>query len=204
MKTPDTVYEPEYKILLIVDPQIDFITGTLPVMGAQEAMDHLARYVRDKGYQYDAIIVTADRHGFRHCSFTENGGQWPCHCVESSTGAAIWPALMYALKSYADRLTILYKGENNNKEEYSIFQNSEAATIIDNIIYTKSSGIDNREYRTKIDICGLAGDVCVANTLEDALKRYPNVTFNILSDYIASLDSGMCISKLKQSLISLK
>ena len=34
------------KLLLIVDPQIDFITGTLPVGGAAEAMDALAKYVK--------------------------------------------------------------------------------------------------------------------------------------------------------------
>ena len=37
------------KLLLIVDPQIDFITGTLPVAGAAEAMDALAKYVKEKG-----------------------------------------------------------------------------------------------------------------------------------------------------------
>lgn len=36
------------KLLLIVDPQIDFITGTLPVAGAAEAMDALAKYVKEK------------------------------------------------------------------------------------------------------------------------------------------------------------
>ena len=50
------------KLLLIVDPQIDFITGTLPVSGAAEAMDALAKYVKDKGNEYTVKIVTADWH----------------------------------------------------------------------------------------------------------------------------------------------
>lgn len=33
------------KILLIIDPQIDFINGTLPVPGAEGAMNSLADYV---------------------------------------------------------------------------------------------------------------------------------------------------------------
>ena len=34
------------KMLLIVDPQVDFISGTLPVVGGAEAMDGLAEYVK--------------------------------------------------------------------------------------------------------------------------------------------------------------
>ena len=36
------------KLLLIVDPQVDFITGSLPVEGAAKAMDALATYVKEQ------------------------------------------------------------------------------------------------------------------------------------------------------------
>ena len=35
------------KILLIVDPQNDFITGTLPVEGAEERMKKLSKYPKE-------------------------------------------------------------------------------------------------------------------------------------------------------------
>ena len=57
------------KLLLIVDPQIDFITGTLPVAGAAEAMDALAKYVKEQGNEYTVKIVTADWHPYHHSSF---------------------------------------------------------------------------------------------------------------------------------------
>ena len=65
------------KLLLIVDPQIDFITGTLPVAGAAEAMDALAKYVKEKGNEYTVKIVTADWHPYHHSSFADEGGVWP-------------------------------------------------------------------------------------------------------------------------------
>ena len=37
------------KMLIIVDPQVDFINGSLPVNGAAEAMDSLAEYVKQHG-----------------------------------------------------------------------------------------------------------------------------------------------------------
>lgn len=198
----------ECKLLLIVDPQIDFINGTLPVPGAEEAMDNLARFVKEHGHEYCMIIVTADRHSFLHSSFTENGGPWPRHCVESTVGAAIWPSLAEVLRPFATRLVMLYKGQNDNSEEYSIFNNIKAAQVIDRIVSLNGGSDMVSECSTtnmgikQIDICGLAGDVCVARTLEDALNRYPLISFNILMDCTASLDSGLTISSIQSSLSS--
>ena len=78
------------KMLIIVDPQVDFINGSLPVNGAAEAMDSLAEYVKQHGDEYMIKIVTSDWHPYRHCSFDREGGQWPPHCIQHSVGAAIW------------------------------------------------------------------------------------------------------------------
>ncbi len=167
------------KLLLIVDPQIDFITGTLPVPGAEKAMNNLAAYVSGHSKDYALICVTCDRHPLRHSSFTDFGGLWPVHCVESSVGGAIWPPIMEALLQCSEKVHILYKGEDLQKDEYSIFQSEEGAVKMDK--YLKEHDI------TDIDICGLAGDICVANTLRDAQHLYPNLHFHILHSYIASL-----------------
>lgn len=179
-----------HRLLLIVDPQIDFITGSLPVPGAEKAMDDLSAYVETYGYDYTLICVTCDRHPLRHISFNPFGGQWPPHCIESSVGAAVWPPLMKTLESYSDLVRFLYKGESLDKDEYSIFQSSRGAADMD--AYIKEYCI------TAIDICGLAGDVCVANTLQDALRLYPTLSFRILKSFTASLDGGILISSLLQ------
>lgn len=179
---------PHNKLLLIVDPQIDFITGTLPIPGAEKAMNDLASYVRDNSDEYSLICVTCDRHPLRHSSFADFGGIWPIHCVESSVGAAVWPPIMEVLIKNSFKTQILYKGEDLDKDEYSIFQSSEGTVKIDSFI--KESKI------SEIDICGLAGDVCVANTLKDAQALYPNLHFKIFHPFIASIDGGIIISSL--------
>ena len=63
------------KLLLIVDPQIDFITGSLPVPGAADAMDKLAEYININDGSYIYKVVTTDWHPYFHCSFIANGGQ---------------------------------------------------------------------------------------------------------------------------------
>ena len=57
------------KMLIVVDPQIDFISGSLPVPGAAEAMNQLADYVKANGDDYALMVVTNDWHPYDHCSF---------------------------------------------------------------------------------------------------------------------------------------
>ena len=74
------------RLLLIIDPQLDFINGTLPVPGAVEAMNALATYITTNSSAYCLKIITADSHPYNHFSFLENGGQWPRHCVHDKRG----------------------------------------------------------------------------------------------------------------------
>jgi len=177
------------RLLLIIDPQVDFITGTLPVPGAEQAMNALADYMGRHGRDYARIVVTADRHPMRHCSFRSEGGPWPAHCVADSVGAAIWPAVMDQLMATADKVTVLHKGENPDVEEYSILKNHAGAAAIIETIET--------EKIEQVDICGLAGDVCVAETIRDWPATVgPVAKLNILKEFSPSIDGGQTLNLL--------
>lgn len=185
----------ENKLLLIIDPQVDFITGTLPVPGAEIAMNALSEYMRMKSHEYAHIIVTADRHPMRHCSFKTEGGEWNVHCVSDSVGAAIWDAIMDELLHVADKTTVLHKGENPDTEEYSIFKNKNASERILHII-------DEKNIR-QIDICGIAGDVCVADTIRDWMSfekesgmLTEKIKLNVLVKFTPSIDEGKTLAHL--------
>ena len=156
---------------MIVDPQVDFITGSLPVCGAAAAMDALAEFLKTHKDDYEAIVITRDNHPAQHCSFSSNGGQWPDHCVAGTYGSEIWPSL----SEVAADAVIFNKGERPDREEYSIFANEKAAASIDSLI--REQGIE------QIDICGLAGDICVAETMKDGRKIYGDSFFNLLPEY---------------------
>ena len=76
-------------VLMIIDPQYDFISGSLECSDAIEKMTKLAYYIRENGEKYDSIVITLDWHPIDHCSFIENGGEWPMHCVAYTKGASI-------------------------------------------------------------------------------------------------------------------
>ena len=61
-------------------------------------------------------------------------------------------------------------------------QNAPSATTLDGII--RSSGI------TDIHLCGLAGNICVLNTLKDMVATYGRNLFTLLPTYSPSLDDG--------------
>ena len=180
------------KLLLIVDPQIDFITGTLPVAGAAKAMDALATYVKEQGNEYTVKIVTADWHPYHHSSFADEGGVWPRHCVQHSVGAAIWESLLVALNESKGGFTLLYKGDSIDKDEYSIMQNNASADILARLI--KALKIE------QIDICGLAGDICVLNTAKDLCAISAGMKVNVLEEFSPSLDDGSALREFTNSI----
>ena len=178
------------KILLIVDPQNDFITGTLPVSGAKERMMKLAEYIQKKGIEYNIVNVTLDSHPDNHSSFKENGGIWPKHCVMHTNGWGVPEYLDDALKelnqvSQNVIINIFTKGTLAEKEEYSIFDNEkDGVTLKNDIKRLIQSG------EVYIDVCGIAGDYCVLETIKGLMGIIGNQYITILEPYVASIDGG--------------
>ena len=178
------------KILLIVDPQNDFITGSLAVEGAKEKMMKLSDYIKNLGHKYDAICITMDTHPDDHCSFKENGGIWPAHCVTYTAGWNFPEYLDHSLMHYSnesDKSVVCYhKGTNSHTEEYSIFANTEDGLKLRNHIkdmFKEHESVD-------IDVGGIAGDYCVLETLKGLRKFIGDDYITVLTDYTASIDGG--------------
>lgn len=172
-------------ILLIVDPQNDFITGTLAVEGAKEKMMKLADYINGDHPSYDYICVTLDTHPEDHCSFKENGGIWPKHCVLETNGWDMPEYLGTALLNTLAFVSCYRKGTEVDKEEYSIFDNTEDGFRLYNQIKELA-----RQEDVYIDVCGIAGDYCVLETIKGLRKIIGDKYINVLTEYTASIDGG--------------
>lgn len=161
------------KVLLIIDPQIDFITGSLAVPGAVAAMDYLTDWVRTHLSDYDALVVTMDQHPADHCSFETMGGIWPVHCVRYTLGAAVYPPLAELLGEVKrkHRMPLLYipKAMSQHRDAYSAF----ADTIPDILLHA-----------SHIDVAGLAGDYCVKSSIADIRRQ-------LMMTEIRTLDEGI-------------
>lgn len=179
-------------MLIVVDPQIDFISGSLPVPGAAEAMNQLADYVKANGDDYALMVVTNDWHPYDHCSFATNGGPWPVHCVQNSEGAATYWPLLEALYQSETETLFLQKGDLRHREEYSIVQNTGAREFFENTLDNSLLADADCQYQ-HVDVCGIAGDVCVLNTLRDLLPIVGTDRLRVLTRFAPSLDGGKAL-----------
>ncbi len=85
--------------LVVVDMLYDFIDGSMACEGADGAIKHTLEYIDKETagtYPDDSgvrsiypILFVRDHHPKDHCSFKEQGGPWPPHCVQGTHGADV-------------------------------------------------------------------------------------------------------------------
>ena len=174
------------RLLIIVDPQIDFTTGSLATAKGPAAMDYLAKALNEGAWKnYGWIIVTQDAHPENHCSFAANGGIFPPHCVQGTEGMNVYPALQKVLDDILPNIPDIHymqKGDLPEKEEFSIFQNERSGEKLHYII--EEMGFEG------IDICGIATDYCVFETTKDLMAFYPAKQIRIVTNCLAAVDDN--------------
>ena len=164
------------KLLLVIDCQYDFLDGgKLGVDGSTEKIDNLTKYIKEHGKDYEMAIATVDWHPITHCSFKDNGGIWPIHCVQHSMGSAIYESLLFGLNVNTNHFEILTKGLDEDHEEYSIFKNRKSCEKLVNLV--NGLGIE------EIDVCGIALNYCVKDSLLDGKRTFPHIKFRVLKDF---------------------
>lgn len=173
-------------ILIIVDPQYDFVVGNLSVKGGRRAIDHIASFIEQN--DISKCYITVDWHPYNHCSFKSEGGIWNRHCVKYTYGASIIYSIISALGEKKITPDIVRKGEYY--EEYTAFTNLGLTDVFGEKFWEieKSSCKFNILIPENEDvvICGLAGDYCVLETIKALIDLDPI----IMLDGIASIDGG--------------
>jgi nicotinamidase/pyrazinamidase len=161
------------KTLLIVDAQIDFMPGgSLEVKDGDQIVSHI-NLIQP---QYDLVLATQDWHPQHHISFASNhedakpfqekdidGYQqtlWPDHCVQGTKGANFHPHMNTNVIE-----AIFRKGADPKIDSYSAFYDNHHKKSTGLAGYLKDKGCK------VVDICGLAGDICVYFTIKDALQE---------------------------------
>ncbi len=148
------------KILLVVDVQRDFIDGTLAVPDAERIIPVINGIKKD----FDLVYFTLDWHPKDHCSFKENGGIWPEHCVHYTLGSSLAPSLLDGLKE--DHTRFILKGRDKDREEYGAF--ADIAT---------AQGLFQPE--DEVTVCGIAAEYCVLETLKNVFHLSQEIGFSV-------------------------
>lgn len=156
--------------LIIVDVQNDFLPGgALAVPAGDAVVRVLNRYIARFDQQQLPIFATRDWHPPAHCSFREQGGPWPPHCVAGTPGAALAGDLRLP-----PRAQLISKATRPEADAYSGFQGTDLAARL-------------RELGCRrLFIGGLATDYCVRATALDAIKE--NFEVVVLQDAVRAVD----------------
>jgi nicotinamidase-related amidase len=166
-------------ILVVIDVQKDFYdpNGALYVPDGEKVIPEIEKIIPD----FDLVLFTADWHPSDHCSFKENGGQWPKHCVAFTEGACISSDLISKVNNF-NTSNVLVKGVFPNIEEYGSDKICKKL-----FLYNASS----------ICFVGLAGDYCVKNTIQKVLNDsyLSKLDLMIYSSGIKSIDGGESLNE---------
>ena len=143
------------RALIVVDVQNDFCPGgALAVPRGDGVVPVINKLLIDVGFSY--LVVTQDWHPENHCSFEENGGQWPRHCVHNTLGAELHPDLIVEDACFFLRIA---KGIDEGRESYSGFDGNINLEMV-----LRNAGPE------QVYVCGLATDYCVKATALDSQK----------------------------------
>lgn len=152
--------------LVIVDVQNDFCPGgALAVSEGDEVVPVLNSWVKRFKAAKLPVAYTQDWHPKDHCSFAQNGGIWPVHCVQGTSGADFHKDLMIEGE-------VFRKGFLKDREAYSGFDATlegkpDSPTLGQ---WLKEKGIE------RIYVGGIATDYCVKATVLDGLDQGFKVT----------------------------
>ncbi len=175
--------------LVVVDMLYDFIDGSLACLNAENAVARTLDFINkaenaDPSATADEAEITGtypllfvlDHHPADHCSFTENGGIWPVHCVEGTRGAEIHDNL----KPFVCEELCFYKGCDKTCEQYS---GSEGLSGSGQTLTEVLELLDIRN----VYVCGIATEYCVRNTCMDLLSTGFKVS--LLENCLAYVDA---------------
>ncbi len=165
--------------LLIVDAQIDFFPGgALPVSEGDGIIPVINQWIKAAWEKDIPIFASRDWHPANHCSFKEQGGPWPVHCVQHSAGARIHPDIKLPPDTQ-----IIDTADNPEKEAYSAFQGKTQQGI------SLDQAMKERAIR-RLWINGLAQDYCVCESALEGRKNGYEVHLLLAGTRPISADTG--------------
>jgi nicotinamidase-related amidase len=134
------------KLLLVIDMQIDFITGSLGSPQAQKIVPAVKAKIEQYKQNGDKVILTRDTHGIDYYN-TQEGRLLPVpHCVEGTKGHEITPELNFG--------------------GYYVYNKPSFGSI------ALAEKIAAAQFDV-IEICGLCTDICVVSNALILKARLP-------------------------------
>lgn len=165
-------------ILVVVDYQNDFVTGSLGFSAAEKIKDGIVEKIREFGKRGDYVICTQDTH-YRNYLQTVEGKNLPIvHCMTGTAGHEIVPEVWEAAAASAAKFI-----------EKVTFPSSELMHEVRRIdALEKHVGNDKPD---TIEFCGVVTDICVLSNVIMAKAGLPDARIIVHKNLCASNNPEM-------------
>lgn len=176
------------RALIVIDAQYGFMPGGGLAVADGDAVVPVINRIAPR---FANVVLTQDWHPADHISFAANhpgrapfetitlpyGEQvlWPTHCVQGTRDAALHDDLRVPQAQL-----IIRKGFHCDVDSYSAFMEADRRTSTGLAAYLKARGI------SKLYLCGLATDYCVAWSAQDA--RAAGFEATVIEDACRAID----------------
>lgn len=154
------------KLLIVVDFQVDFVTGALGFPKAKEVEEVI--YEKIKLYQKnnDDIIFTFDTHDDNYLNTVEGKKLPIIHCLKGTEGRQLY-------------------GKVNELKKSGVSFEKPTFGSLDLGIYLK-----DKNYQ-EIEVCGLVSNICVISNAVIAKSAIPNAVIKVDAKATASFDEDL-------------
>lgn len=162
------------KILIVVDMQNDFITGSLGTKEAEAVVERVVEKIEEYKKQGHQVFYTRDTHNETYLNTSEGKKLPVIHCVKGTSGWQLAPEV---------EKTVTSEEQIYDKETFGAIKLGE-----------KMKHLSEKEAKLEIELIGVCTDICViSNAL--LIKAY-------VPEAIISVDAACCAGVTPESHIN--
>lgn len=176
---------------VVIDCVMDFIDGSMSCQSAEYAVEEIIEHINT--HPEEEVLYVAEEHPVDHCSFIEQGGIWPAHCISLTDGAMLHPCFYERIHKHSNRpmahYNVFKKGLQKNVEQYSGFEsrNENYGTL--NMVL---------DPLRPVLVSGIATEYCVYNTVKDLIDNgFEVYVLRSGLGYVNPVDHFNAISKME-------
>jgi len=156
------------QMLVVIDYQVDFVSGALGFPGAELLDGGVAALVRKSAARGDYVVYTMDSHGVDYLASREGKTLPVEHCIEGSAGWGLYGETAVALG------------------EVGAFELKKTTFGV-----APGDMLDLPEDVERVTLAGLVSNICVVSNACVFQARYPQAQVVVVRDLCASFDPGL-------------
>lgn len=118
--------------LVVVDMQNDFIPvddqnprgGAFGVAEGGDIVSLVTRLMEEFATAGALVVATRDYHPKNHCSFIQEKGHFPSHCIQGSVGSYFYPSIgetLHTQRKAGRRVSVAFKGFHEDADSFGSF-----------------------------------------------------------------------------------